>query len=134
MGNSYFKFKQFTIHQEKAAMKVCTDSCILGAWARHYAPETILDIGAGTGLLSLMLAQKYPDACVTALEPHGLSHSEAFRNFSDTKWLKKWDLYPHTLQHFVKQTREAFDLIVCNPPFYAEMPGRIHGYRGSLQF
>lgn len=118
MGNTYFQFKKFRIEQSEAAMKVCTDSCLLGAYASHPSPNNILDIGTGTGLLALMLAQKYPKAKITALEPHLPSYEQALLNFKNSPWEKNLKLHPQRLQEFILSCDQQFDLIVCNPPFY----------------
>ena len=78
MSNSYFRFKQFTIHQEQCAMKVGTDGTLLGAWAQ--GGERILDIGTGTGLIALMMAQRFPQAQVVGIDIDGLACEQAFEN------------------------------------------------------
>lgn len=118
MPNTYFQFKQFRIEQSNAAMKVCTESCILGAYAQHPNPARILDIGTGTGLLSLMLAQKYPKAEIIALEPHQPSNYQAAYNFENSPWAANINLLPTRLQDYLYNTSGNFDLIICNPPFY----------------
>src|SRR5215467_9195985 len=87
MSNPYFQFKQFTIHQDQCAMKVCTDACIFGAWFADKIPDhsTILDIGSGTGLLMMMLAQK------SRSEVHGVeidltSFKQLKENINQNKW------------------------------------------------
>jgi len=118
MGKDYFQFKQFTIRQAGAAMKVCTDSCLFGALAVHEYPSRILDIGAGTGLLTLMLAQKYPKAKFTALEPHQDSYTQAKLNIEQSPWSGNIQLQQARLQDFALKRQYKFDLIICNPPFY----------------
>lgn len=98
-------------------MKVCTDSCILGALAEHYDPCRIMDIGTGTGLLSLMLAQKY--ACpIDAIEIHLPSGEEAALNFSNSPWGHRLHLHQCRIQDF--QSLEKYDIIISNPPFYKQ--------------
>lgn len=99
-------------------MKVCTDSCLLGAYASHPSPQNILDIGTGTGLLALMLAQKYPQASIVALEPDHNSFEQAGKNFQSSPWRDKLNLLPERLQDYQLTANEKFDLIICNPPFY----------------
>src|SRR5436305_8208683 len=87
MPNLYFKFKKFVIHQDKTVMKVCTDSCILGAWTANHVKnvKTILDIGAGTGLLSLMLAQK-TESLIDCIELDRESAAQAMQNIMASPW------------------------------------------------
>lgn len=115
MANRGFQFKRFKIEQEGAALKVGTDACILGAWAHHPAPARILDIGTGTGLLALMLAQRY-DAPVEALEPEPEAAAHAQDNFNMSPWPSQIRLHELRVQDF--SPAHPFDLIVCNPPFY----------------
>ena len=125
MGNSYFDFKQFSIRQDRCAMKVGTDGVLLGAWCRLTAtadasPMTsaprILDIGAGTGLISLMLAQRYPEALIDAVEIDAEAASQCQENFDASPWSNRLHIYTTSLQEH--QTDTEYDLIVTNPPFY----------------
>ncbi|MEO6404715.1 MAG: methyltransferase [Ferruginibacter sp.] len=121
MANQFFRFKQFTIQQQMTAMKVCTDSCILGAWTakdlqtRYPSIKNILDIGTGTGLLALMLAQK-TTADITAIEIDKHEVEQAKENFAGSPWNEKIDLVNIRLQDFFPLTQ--FDCIISNPPFY----------------
>lgn len=119
---SRFDFKQFSIVQDNCGMKVTTDACIFGALIHHSQPQTILDIGAGTGLLSLMLMQKYPHATVTAIEIETGAFTDLCHNFNEAPWpnnqlhalhndFLKIDFSKATLVH-------QFDLIISNPPFF----------------
>lgn len=101
-------------------MKVCTDSCFFGAWAAHYLGKNktikrILDIGAGTGLLSLMLAQQC-DAKIDAVEIDEASATEAKQNFSQSLWSERLLCFKERIQEF--QSNEKYDFIISNPPFY----------------
>lgn len=117
MPNTYFQFKQFTVHQEKCAMKVSTEACILGAWAKAHNPNRILDIGAGTGLLSLMLAQRY-ECDLDAVELDKQAAQQAEENTEDSTWSDRINVYSTSIQKFAKSTKRKYDLIVCNPPFF----------------
>lgn len=117
MANSWFQFKHFRVVQERSALKVGTDACILGAWAHKDAPARILDIGTGTGLLALMLAQRY-DAPIHALEPDQEALIQAQENFNNSPWKESIEVFPTRLQQFVPGY--VYSLIVCNPPFYAD--------------
>ncbi|MEQ6119567.1 methyltransferase [Reichenbachiella sp. MALMAid0571] len=117
MGNSYFQFKQFRIEQGDCAMKVTTEGCILGAWVSSSSPKRILDIGSGTGLLSLMLAQRY--ACpIEAVEIDKLTANQAQYNFQNSKWKNRLTIHPLDIKDFVKKCDHSFDLIISNPPFF----------------
>ncbi len=118
MPNTYFSFKQFTVHQQKAAMKVTTDSCILGAYASHENPGRILDIGTGTGLLAMMVAQRYPASTIDAVETDPDAIDQAAENFSQCPWPDRLNLHAVSIQEFTKISRPVFDLILCNPPYY----------------
>lgn len=117
MSNSYFQFKQFRISQEKAAMKVCTDSCIFGAWINPGKAKEILDIGTGTGLLSLMLAQK-SSARIDAVEMEPDAYEEAKNNFNKSKWKDRLNLYHQRIQDYAQSQERKYDLIMSNPPFF----------------
>jgi tRNA1Val (adenine37-N6)-methyltransferase len=117
MPNPYFKFKQFTIYQDQCAMKVCTDACILGAWFSEKTPSwsSVLDIGSGTGLLMLMLAQKHKG------EIHGIELDlSAFKqlkeNIGQSRWNTELKVFPGDVRHF--NFPHKFDFIISNPPFF----------------
>lgn len=102
-------------------MKVCTDSCILGAYTSAPAAGKILDIGTGTGLLSLMLAQKHPHTCIDAIEIDEQAYQQAHMNIAASPWPDRIRLYHQTIQAFSPSCQ--YDLIICNPPFYpAHLP------------
>lgn len=119
-----FQFKQFTIKQERAAMKVGTDGVLLGAWAPLINnPYNILDIGAGTGLISLMLAQRSSAEHIDAIEIDEDAYEECVENFENSPWGDRVycfhaDLEEYTDELFAEE--EEYDLIVSNPPFYSE--------------
>ncbi len=117
-----FQFKEFTIHQEKTAMKVGTDGVLLGAWCsvKSY-PDTILDIGAGTGVVSLMLAQRCDAMTIDAVEVEEMAYEQTVENFEQSDWGDRLYCYHSTFEEFAKEIAEedeTYDLIVSNPPFY----------------
>ncbi|MFC6997658.1 tRNA1(Val) (adenine(37)-N6)-methyltransferase [Rufibacter roseus] len=118
MANDYFQFKQFLIKQDRCAMKVCTDSCVLGAYADVAGARRILDIGAGTGLLSLMAAQRAPEAQIEAVEIEPDAAAQAQENFLASPWANRLKLHRQSLQEFVLQAPGLFDSIISNPPFF----------------
>ncbi|MDN5200606.1 methyltransferase [Fulvivirgaceae bacterium BMA10] len=118
MGNTYFQFKQFRIDQDKCGMKVCQDSCILGAYTVVSSPKKILDIGTGTGLLSLMLAQRYKNSFIDAVEINKDAFFQAEGNFANSPWSDKIGLFKSSIQDFALDKKEQYDLIVSNPPFF----------------
>ena len=116
-----FHFKQFTIHQDRCAMKVGTDGVLLGAWASlDKNPDSILDIGAGTGLIALMLAQRSAAEIIDALEIDEAAYEQCVGNFEASPWSDRLFCYHAGLDEFVEEWDDRYDLIVCNPPFYVE--------------
>jgi tRNA1Val (adenine37-N6)-methyltransferase len=115
MSNDYFHFKQFTIRQDRCVFRVGTDGVILGAAADVSDAETILDIGAGTGLISLMLAQR-SEAEVVALEPDKESFGQMEENIRASKWTGRIEAVNLRLQDYSPGI--TFDLIVSNPPYF----------------
>ena len=115
MPNSHFTFKQFTIHQDQTSMKVTTDACILGAYAGVRKVKSILDIGTGTGLLSLMLAQR-GEAKIDAVEFNEYACNQSLRNINESCFKDKIIVYKTLIQDF--RTNNLYDLIISNPPFF----------------
>ncbi|MDF4201891.1 methyltransferase [Maribacter sp. SA7] len=116
-----FKFKQFSINQDRCAMKIGTDGVLLGAWTTVDAnPESILDIGAGTGVISLMLAQRSHAEVVDALEIDADAYEQCVENFELSPWGDRLYCYHAGLDEFVDEIEDQYELIVCNPPFYSE--------------
>lgn len=116
-----FHFKQFSIQQDKTAMKVGTDGVLLGAWAPiHDNPKSILDIGTGTGLIALMLAQRTSAEQIDALEISENAFEQATENFENSIWADRLYCYHAGLDEFIEEPDCEYDLIVCNPPFYSE--------------
>ena len=118
MSNTYFNFKQFTINQGKCAFKVGTDGVLLGACADVTGKKKILDIGTGTGLIALMLAQKC-DAEIVALEPDFDSFIQAAENIAHCKWHSRIKIEKCLLQDYYPDNA-GFDLIVTNPPYFID--------------
>jgi len=116
MGQSIFQFKQFTIIQENAAMKVCTDSCLFGALAHFPNARTVLDIGTGTGLLSLMLAQRHPQTTFTAIEIMAEAALQAKENVENSPFKNQIEVLAMDVNDYNSPTQ--FDGIICNPPFF----------------
>ncbi|MEM9328789.1 MAG: methyltransferase [Bacteroidota bacterium] len=119
MANDFFQFKQFRIDQGQCAMKVTTDGCLFGALIALSGVERgILDIGTGTGLLSLMLAQR-SSASITALEIDPKAANQASLNFASSPWQARLQVRSQSLQTFsIDEGEEYFDTIVSNPPFF----------------
>lgn len=137
MAKTFFQFKQFTVHQEHTAMKVCTDACLLGAWLAEdeaiINASNILDIGTGTGLLSLMVAQakfSVPEtlssltissANITAVEIEPEAAKEARLNIEASPWKENIIVENISIQNFnttEKSVKQLFDCIISNPPFF----------------
>ena len=116
-----FKFKQFQINQDRCAMKVGTDGVLLGAWASvDDNPKSILDIGAGTGLIALMMAQRSMADTIDALEIDDDAYEQCVSNFEASDWGDRLFCYHAGLDEFVEEWEDPYDLIVSNPPFYSE--------------
>lgn len=119
MSNKPFKFKQFTIQQDKTAMKVGTDGVLLGAWVSIESnPFSILDIGTGTGLIALMLAQKSNAEIIDAIELNSDAYEQTVANFEESDWGDRLFCYHASFQEFVEEIDDKYDLIISNPPFY----------------
>lgn len=120
MAKGYFQFKQFKVEQDQTAMKVCTDACYFGAaLAQMPDPKTkVLDIGTGTGLLSLMLAQAWPESTFLGLEIDTQAAIQARTNFLNSPWANRLSVMQMPLQEFSAESTHGFDLILSNPPFY----------------
>lgn len=117
-----FHFKQFSVSQNKTAMKVGTDGVLLGVWVSlENNPQTILDIGAGTGLIALMLAQRSHAEQIDAIEIDEDAYEQCVENFENSSWADRLFCYHASLEEFVDEMQdEKYDLIVSNPPFYSE--------------
>lgn len=121
MANTSFVFKKFTINQDKCAMKIGTDGVLLGAWASlKNNPYSILDIGSGTGVISLMLAQRSNAEVIDAIEINDNAYEQCVDNFEQSPWGDRLFCYHASLKEFVDEIEDKYDLIISNPPFYSE--------------
>ncbi len=112
-----FRFKQFTIWHDKTAMKVGTDGVLLGAWVNCNNSKNILDIGTGTGLIAIMLAQK-TNSKITAIDLDTDAYLQAKENIELCEWKNRISSENISFQEFYQNQKSKFDLIVCNPPFF----------------
>ena len=126
MGSDSFRFRQFELRQDRCAMKVGTDGTLLGAWALMpgEASGRVLDIGTGTGLIALMMAQRYPEAEVTAIDIDAGAVSQARENVAASPFARRVTVKEMALQQMGESSRVAdqpssrYDALVCNPPFF----------------
>lgn len=117
---SVFQFKQFSVLQDRCAMKIGTDGVLLGAWTPIENPKSILDIGTGTGIIALMLAQRSNAKQIDALEIDESAYEQATDNFENSPWNDRLFCFHAGLDEFVDNPEDEYDLIVSNPPFYSE--------------
>jgi tRNA1Val (adenine37-N6)-methyltransferase len=118
---SKFQFKNFFVEQDHCAMKIGTDGVLLGAWApidNH--PFSVLDIGTGTGIIALMLAQRSAAQQIDALEIDEAAYEQATDNFENSPWNDRLFCFHAGLDEFIEEPEDEYDLIVSNPPFYSE--------------
>lgn len=116
-----FLFKQFSVEQDRCAMKIGTDGVLLGAWTPiENNPNSILDIGTGTGIVALMLAQRSAASQIDALEIDEEAFEQATDNFENSPWNDRLFCFHAALNEFVEEPEDEYDLIVSNPPFYSE--------------
>ena len=117
-----FLFKQFQVHQDRCAMKIGTDGVLLGAWTSlEHKPMSILDIGAGTGVVTLMLAQRSHAETIDAIEIDEDAYEQCVENFEASYWADRLFCYHASLDEFVNEMDDKYELIVSNPPFYSEI-------------
>lgn len=117
MSNDYFQFRQFRVRQQRCAMKVGTDGTLLGAWAQMpMARGRILDIGTGTGLIALMMAQRFPDASVVGIDIDSEAVAQAQENVEESPFAQRITIRQADVLQFDDEGK--FDAIVCNPPYF----------------
>ena len=116
MSNSYFRFKQFTVKQDRCAMKVSTDSVLLGAWVPLHDCKQILDVGTGSGIIALSLAQRNQNAIITGIEIDKEAAFQALSNFRDSPWKDRLKLIHGDF--CIHEFPNNFDLIISNPPYF----------------
>ena len=121
MNRKPFHFKQFSIHHDRCAMKIGTDGVLLGAWTPLHAAKNILDIGTGTGVIAIMLAQRSQvNVVIDAIEIDQAAYDQAKENINNCKWSHQITALHSPLQNFSKSHAEKYDLIVSNPPFFLQ--------------
>lgn len=123
MGSDIFRFKQFVVRQQHSAMRVGTDGVVLGSWTGVTGSETrVLDIGCGTGLLALMIAQRNTTAGIDAVEIEPLAAAEAAHNALNSPWAERIKVYQTSIQDYAAIGHDKYDLIVSNPPYFINSP------------
>ena len=117
-----FRFKQFAVEDSACAMKIGTDGVLSGAWAKlnNKGESRLLDIGSGSGLIALMLAQRFPNAYITGIDIDENAVLQSKDNFSNSPWNSRLKAYCTSLQEYSSTTQERYDLIVSNPPFFQQ--------------
>ena len=122
--STLFKFKEFSIHQDKTAMKIGTDAVLLGAWVfLENEIDSILDVGSGTGIIALMLAQRSFALTIDAVEIDNDAYEQTVTNFENSNWGDRLYCYHSSFQNFadeIAEEDETYDLIISNPPFYTD--------------
>jgi tRNA1Val (adenine37-N6)-methyltransferase len=118
MANRYFSFKQFTIFHDQCAMKVGTDGVLLGAWVKVSGAAKILDVGTGTGLIAMMMAQRSASAAIDAVEIDEKASLQARENVTACPWNNRITIIHDSYQHLAATTSARYDLVTCNPPFF----------------
>jgi len=116
-----FHFKQFTVNQDRCAMQIGTDGVLLGAWVSlQHNPQTILDMGSGTGVIALQLAQRSDAETIDAIEIDDDAYEQCTENFENSLWGDRLFCYHASVQEFAEEMDDSYDCIVSNPPFYSE--------------
>ncbi len=130
-----FQFKEFTVTQDQCAMKIGTDGVLLGAWVEpKEMPFNILDIGTGTGVIALMMAQRFSSSDVDAIEIDAAAYEQAMTNFENSPWADRMFCYHASFQEFFQEMEESYDLIVSNPPFFTATQKSPNEQRNKARF
>lgn len=130
-----FNFKQFSVQQDRCAMKIGTDGVLLGAWVSlEKKPQSILDIGAGTGILSLQLAQRCFAETLEAIEIDEDAFEQCVLNFENSPWGDRLFCFHASAQEFAAEMEEEYDLIISNPPFYSDKYKSENNQRNTARF
>jgi tRNA1Val (adenine37-N6)-methyltransferase len=132
MANNEFVFKQFRILQDKCAMKVGTDAVLLGAWVNTSGTQHILDIGTGTGIIALMLAQK-SSALIDAIDIDTNAFLQATENIESSKWADRIRVHHKSIQEYIPYCKFKYDLIVSNPPYFVDSSKAIEESRTNAR-
>lgn len=120
--NRVVAFRQFNVHDDRCAMKVGNDGLLLGAWAGSGSPTRILDVGTGSGLVALMMAQRFPTAAITAIELEPEAAKQARENFQNSPFHERLELVEADFIAWSLSAAPRWDCIVCNPPFFRNKP------------
>jgi tRNA1Val (adenine37-N6)-methyltransferase len=120
MSNNYFQFKQFTVRQDRCAMKVGTDGTLLGAWVQVASCRNVLDVGTGTGLIALMIAQRNKEALIDGIDIDRDACTQASENVAASPFTGQIQIHHTSFQHFEPNNGLAYNLIVSNPPYFIQ--------------
>lgn len=120
MPNTFFKFKQYIINQDRCGMKVSTDAVVLGALAGRKSPRSILDVGMGTGVISLMLAQRFEMANIVGVEIDDDAFGQALENIQESKFAEKVTAVHSDFQTYSENLVQQFDMVISNPPYFPD--------------
>jgi tRNA1Val (adenine37-N6)-methyltransferase len=118
LAHAVFRFKQFEIRQDQCNMKVNTDGVLLGAWSDVTGKKRALDVGSGTGVIAIMLAQRNDSMHVTGIEIDPASYSQSRENMKSSQFADRLDVLNMAVQDFSRECTEKYDLVISNPPFF----------------
>ena len=132
--NKPFHFKEFSVDQDQCAMKIGTDGVLLGAWATVKNEFSVLDLGTGTGVISLMMAQRSNAEIIEAVEIDGPAFEQAVSNFENSPWSDRLFCYHASIQEYAQEIDDTYDLIISNPPFYTDSNPSKNKERATARF